>query len=188
MKPFLSNDRNRCAPQRRITFSIAAGSGALAGAAGRRGLRVAHVDVGHQLGDRGADRGPVRLGIVARPGQRLAQRLEAAFVAQGRQPGPAQQRPQRRIAQRRSIEFSEMGVAAAVLQQHGIADVVQRRAVFPRSQRAKGRAGDRLEAHAVSFRRNGEGRAALSMMAKAGTPTFAAIRLDGESTRPPPAG
>jgi hypothetical protein len=26
------------------------------------------------------------------------------------------------------------------------------------------------------------------MIAKAGAPTFAAIRLDGESTRPPPAG
>ena len=51
---------------------------------GRRGLRVAHIDIGHQLGDRGADRGPVRLGIVARPGQRLAQRLQAALVPQGR--------------------------------------------------------------------------------------------------------
>ena len=53
-----------------------------------------------------------------------------------------------------------MGVAAAVLQQHGIADVVQRRAVFPGGQRAKGRAGESVDAHAVSFRRNGEGRAA----------------------------
>jgi len=36
-------------------------------------------------------------------------------------------------------------------------------AVFPRGQRPKCGAGNGVEAHAVSFRRNGEGRAALSM-------------------------
>src|SRR5260370_7199034 len=51
-----------------------------------------------------------------------------------------------------------MGVAAAVVQQHGIADVIQRRAVLPGGQRAKRRAGEILQAHAVSFSRNGEPR------------------------------
>ena len=67
---------------------------------------------------------------------------QPAFVAQRRQPGPAQQRPQRRIAERGPVELAEMGVAAAVVQQHGIADVVQRRAVLPGGQRAEGGAGD----------------------------------------------
>ena len=135
---------------------------------------VVHPDIGHQLGDRGADRGPVRLGLVARPPQRLLQGAEPLLVPQRGQPGPPQQRPQRRIAQCRPIELAEMGVAAAVFQQHGIADVVQRGAVFPRGQRPKCGAGDGVEAHAVSFRRNGEGRAALSMT--------------NSARRPPPAG
>jgi hypothetical protein len=87
---------------------------------------------------------------------------------------PSRWAPQRRIAQCRPIELAEMGVAAAVFQQHGIADVVQRGAVFPRGQRPKCGAGDGVEAHAVSFRRNGEGRAALS--------------TTNSSKRPPPAG
>ncbi len=136
--------------------------------------RVMHADIGHQLGDRGADRGPVRLVIVARPYQGLLQGAQSFFVPQLGQPGPPQQRPQGRIAQRRPIELAEMGVAAAVFQQHGIADVVQRGAVFPRGQRPECGAGDGVEAHAVSFRRIGEGRVALSM----------AYSL----TRPPPAG
>ena len=50
----------------------------------RRRLRggVVHPDIGHQLGDRGADRGPVRLGLVARPPQRLLQGAEPLLVPQ----------------------------------------------------------------------------------------------------------
>ena len=125
----------------------------------RRRRGVAHADVGHQFRDGGADRGPVRLVDVAGMGQRVAQGSQPSGIPQRRQPGAAKQRPQRRVAERGLVELAEMGVAAAVVQQHGIADVVQRRAVLCRGQRAKRRAGEILEAHAVTFSRNGEPRA-----------------------------
>ncbi len=48
-----------------------------------RRLGVAHADIGHQLGDRRADRGPVRLGHVAGMGQRRAQPLQPGSIVQG---------------------------------------------------------------------------------------------------------
>jgi hypothetical protein len=39
-------------------------------------------DIGHQLGDRRTDRGPVRLGLVARQPQRLLQGAEPLLVPQ----------------------------------------------------------------------------------------------------------
>ena len=119
----------------------------------RRRLRVADADRRHQFGHRLADRGPVRLVVVAGAGQRLAQPLQPPRILQLRQPGPAQQRPQGRVAERRPVEFSKMGVAAAVFSEHGIADVIERRAVLLGGQRAQGGAGEMVEAHAVSFRR-----------------------------------
>ena len=79
MKPFLANEPSRCAPQR---ADHALDLGQVRRARRRRGRRrgcgMADVDVGHQLGDRRADRGPVRRVVVAGPGQRLAQRAAAA--------------------------------------------------------------------------------------------------------------
>ena len=50
----------------------------------RRRGGVAHPDIGHQFGDRGADLGPVRLGIVARPPERLLQGAEPLLISQRR--------------------------------------------------------------------------------------------------------
>ncbi len=58
---------------RRITRSISAPSGARPAPPPAGGAGWLHRDVVHQLGDRGADRGPVRrLGVVARLAQRRA--------------------------------------------------------------------------------------------------------------------
>ena len=128
----------------------------------RRRLGMTDLDALHQFGDGLTDRFPVRRVVVAGAGQRLAQRLQAAFVAQLRQAGTAQQRTQRGVAERGPIEFSEMGIAAGIVQQQGIADVIQRRPVLAGGQRAVGGAGEILKAHAVSFRRNREPRAVES--------------------------
>ena len=152
MKPFLPNERSRCAPQVRIIRSISAQF--RRPRRRRRGLGpgMLQLDGIQQLRHRRADRGPVRLGIVARPDQRLAQRLQPLFVAQFDKPGPAQQRPQRRIAQRGLVEFGQMRVAAGVVPEQGIADIVKRRAVLPGRQRAVGGPGDVLKLHRISFR------------------------------------
>ena len=63
--------------------------------------------VSSELGDRLADRRPVRLGVVAGADQRLAQRGQPRLVAQLGQAGAAQQRPQRRIAERGLVEFGQ---------------------------------------------------------------------------------
>jgi hypothetical protein len=75
---------------------------------------VGQLDRVDELGDGRADHGPVRLGLVAGAGQRRAKRLQAGFIAQVGESGPAQKRPQRRIAERCPIEFAKMRVAAAV--------------------------------------------------------------------------
>ena len=123
----------------------------------RRGLgqrpRMRELDGIHQIRDRRADRGPVRLGMVARLAQRLAQPLQRRRVAQLGKPGPPQQRPQRRIAQRGAIEFAEMRVAAGIFQQQRIAHVVQRRPVLAGRQCAVGGAGDALKCHEAMIQR-----------------------------------
>ncbi len=116
----------------------------------RGGLRLwmRHVDRVQEIRHRLADLGPVRLGVVARPGQRLAQGVQPRRVVQFGKTGPAQQRPQRRIAERGPVELAEMGVAAGIAQQQGIADVIQRRSLFPGRQRAPG-AGEGVKSHEI---------------------------------------
>ncbi len=113
---------------------------------GRRG-RVAHADAVHQLGDRGADRGPVRRLGVACLGQRRAQAGEAVGVLQRRQAGAAEQRAQRRIAERGPVELSEMRIAAAIGLQYWVANVVKRWAVLFDGQRPAHPPGDLVKAH-----------------------------------------
>ncbi len=132
-----------------------------------RGPGVRQLDGIQQVRHRRADRGPVRLGMVARLAQRVAQAVQLRLVAQFGQPGPPQQRPQRRIAQRGAIELAEMRVAAGVFQQQGIADVVQRRAVLAGRQCAVGGPGDAVKCHAVSVSRRAVARPARPRQASA---------------------
>jgi hypothetical protein len=117
----------------------------------RRRLWVLQMDGIQQLRDRLADRGPVRLRVVARPDQRLAQRLQARLVAQFGKPGPAQQGPQRRIAERGLVELGEVRVAAGMVQQQGVADVVERWAVLAGRQGTVGGSGDAMKIHYSFF-------------------------------------
>ena len=117
----------------------------------RRRLRMPHADAVHQFRDRLADRRPVRLGVVAGPCQRLAQRAQPGFIPQRREAGPPQQRPQRGVAERGPIKLAEMRVAAGIVLQEGIADVIERRPVLPHRERAERGAGKILKPHAVSF-------------------------------------
>ena len=88
MKPFLENERSRCAPQVADHALDLGRDRAPAPALGRRrrlGWRTSIVV--HQLGDGRADRGPVRRVVVAGARQRLAQPRPAAprrAVAAGR--------------------------------------------------------------------------------------------------------
>jgi len=83
----------------RIAFSISAMPGAREGE-GEAAASDAHADAVHQFRDRLADRRPIRLGVVAGPCQRLAQRAQPGFIPQRRETGPPQQRPQRGVAER----------------------------------------------------------------------------------------
>ena len=147
MKPLCANERNRCAPQARITGSISARPGARSGIGAGLGLGWREIDGVEQRRHRLADRGPVRGRVVPRRGQRLAQAFQARRLAQLEKPGTAQQRAQRRIAKRRPVELCQMRVAAARVEQHRIADVIERRAVLPGRQRAVGGTGEMLKTH-----------------------------------------
>jgi hypothetical protein len=106
-----------------------------------------------EVGDRPADRVPVRRLVVAGPDQRLAQRLHSGGVGEFRQAGAAEQGAERRVAECGLVEFGEMGVAAASVQQQGVAEVVERRAALVGCQCADGGTGEILKTHDVSFAR-----------------------------------
>ena len=109
MKPFLANERSRCAPQL-ADDPLDLGAFRRARRGRRRGrLGVVDLDIRHQFGDGRADRRPVRLGIVAGVGQGFAKPGQSGLVAERGQAGPAQQWPQRRIAERRPVEFARCG-------------------------------------------------------------------------------
>src|SRR5882762_7004155 len=117
----------------------------------RLGPGVLQIDGVQQVRDRLADRGPVRLRVVARPDKRLAQALQARLVAQFGKPGPAQQGPQRRIGERGLVELAEVRVAAGMVQKQGVADVVERRAVLAGRQGTVGGSGDAMKIHYSFF-------------------------------------
>ena len=158
MKPFLANEPQQMrAAAADHPLDLGADRARAAVAAAGCGLGWLHLDIGHQLGDRGADRGPVRLGLVA--GLRSAPRAgaEPLLVPQRGQPGPAQQRPQRRIAQRRPIEFAEMGSPPRYFSSTGSQTSYSDGPSFRAVSARKAAPAMVVEAHAVSFRRNGEG-------------------------------
>ena len=152
MKPFLANERSRCAPQVRITGSISARSGARPGEAAGFGLGCCRSIVSSSsatgwpiAAQSGASSSRARISA-------SRSRCSRGSSRNSGKPGPPQQRPQRRIAQRGPVEFAEMRVAAGVVQQQGIADIVKRRAVLPGRQRAVGGTGELLKSHEISFR------------------------------------
>ena len=157
MKPFLrtsaADARRRRGSRPRSRRGRARGPAHGAGAR----LRMPHIDAVHQCRHRLADRGPVRLGVVA--GARSAparSAFEPRLVAQLGQPGPAQQRPQRRIAERGPIELGRDAGRRRHSSAAGVADVIERRAVLPGRQRPEGGAGKILKAHEIfAFGRRG---------------------------------
>ena len=153
MKPFLANERSRCAPQfADDPLDLGAFGRARRGRRGRLG--VVDLDIRHQFGDGRPDCRPVRLGIVAGVGEGFAKPGQSGLVAERGQAGAAQQRPQRRIAERRPVEFSKMRVAALVPQQYGIADVVKGGAVLAGGQRPAHGGGEIVKTHQDFFRGN----------------------------------
>src|SRR5882724_7839563 len=117
----------------------------------RRRSWVLQMDGVQEVRDRLADRGPVRLRVVARPDQRLAKRLQARLVTQFGKAGPAQQGPQRRIGERGLVELAEVRVAAGMVQKQGVADVVERWAVLAGRQGAVGGPGEAMKIHYSFF-------------------------------------
>src|SRR5712671_158540 len=117
----------------------------------RLGPGVLQMDGVQEVRDRLADRGPVRLRVVARPDQRLAQALQARLVAQFGKPGPTQQGPQRRIGERGLVELAEVRVAAGMVQKQGVADVVEGWAVLAGRQGTVGGSGDAMKIHYSFF-------------------------------------
>ena len=99
---------------------------------------------------RSADRGPVRLVLVAGRRNGVAQRRKARLLAQLRLAGASQNQPQDRIGQGGLIELPQVGIPGARSQQQRIANVVKRWAHFRRRQHPVCRAGSVTQVHRLA--------------------------------------